>query len=318
MFDHIIGHSKAKQSAVKILESDSLAPAYLLKGPEACQIPSFMESLVKKILCHSDKSDTCECLSCVKFDSKVHPDLIILDEAKYSSEDVTRLEEFTHTKSFFNKPKVIVLHDIGNMNIKAQNKILKILESPPKNVVFFVSLLGDQPILDTINSRTVLIEFFKYSFQEFCKVAKSDGVDDSALEIYYRLFEGTSSYNKFYDLGLVRESLLFYFQNIDAPNILELMLIPPGNLIPLKKIFKDNPFNWSLKLFCSLFLDRLSVYSGNKVFYNVDLSDKILEPNLSYKVVQKFATVLRRGFKTGHYKNEWLWLQGNILDNQRL
>lgn len=315
MFDCVVGHKESKKSALKVLSSQFLAPSYLLKGPEGCQISLFLSLFVKKILCHDNYLDNCSCESCIRFDSQSHPDLLILDKAKYSPDDVFEIEQFTHTKSFYKKPKVVVLNDIGNMSIKAQNKLLKILEKPPKNISFFISLLGDKPLLPTIRSRTVLLEFFKYTFNDFCYIAKADQIPESLTEVYYRVFEGSRNYKKFYDLSLVRESLFFYFKNITCTNFLELTLDPPGNIIALKKIFKDYPFNLSLKLFCSFFLDRLSVYSGNPVFYNVDYSDRIIEADIPYKSVQRIATVLRRGLKRGHFQNEWLWLQGNLIAN---
>ena len=59
--------------------------------------------------------------------------------------------------------KTFVIHGADRMTAQAQNKLLKILEEPPKNVVFVLSVNNLSSMLTTIKSRVkkIQLDFFK-------------------------------------------------------------------------------------------------------------------------------------------------------------
>lgn len=121
--------------------------------------------------------------------------------------------------------RVVLVHDVDRMTLEASNRLLKTLEEPPANVLFFLTSLHPRHVLPTIRSRSLTVplpfEFsketvrkrtpFKFQFQamaeypgyelaQFMKdskgVALSDALQDMevALGEFYRERMKANSY----------------------------------------------------------------------------------------------------------------------------
>lgn len=85
-----------------------------------------------------------------------NPDLLIID-SDYSIESVRKIENFLQKLSYNHKNKIILIKDIENLDIPAQNCLLKNLEEPGKNNYFIITTQNQSKILSTIISRCHLI-----------------------------------------------------------------------------------------------------------------------------------------------------------------
>ena len=85
----------------------------------------------------------------VDLDVKVHPKnaekLLVADSNEIVSE--------AYVKPVNMPNKIFVINNFDVSTEEAQNKLLKILEEPPKNVYFLISAMSEEKVLPTIKSR---------------------------------------------------------------------------------------------------------------------------------------------------------------------
>jgi DNA polymerase-3 subunit delta' len=85
-----------------------------------------------------------------------NPDLLIID-SDYSIEAIRKIENFLQKFSYNHKNKVVLIKNIENLEIAAQNTLLKNLEEPGVNNYFILTTQNQSKILPTIISRCHLI-----------------------------------------------------------------------------------------------------------------------------------------------------------------
>lgn len=95
------------------------------------------------------------------------------------------------------KYKIFYIKYPENMNINAQNALLKVLEEPPEYAIIFLAGENINILLPTIKSRCTKLYIFNDE-NEFCKILKED-------------FEGSkNSFNLFYKDILNLRKYVFY------------------------------------------------------------------------------------------------------------
>lgn len=159
----------AGQSAhVAQLHSDfahhTFVHAYLLCGLRGTGKKSVARLCAMAAVCRGEGKRPCGvCGPCRRILSDSHPDLhTVMPEKGKQTIGVGVLREVLETvsvKSFEDATKVIVFTEAQKMTPAAQNCLLKTLEEPPQDTVFF--LITDQPgaLLATIVSRCRVLRF---------------------------------------------------------------------------------------------------------------------------------------------------------------
>ena len=84
--------------------------------------------------------------------------------------DSNEIVEETYIKPVNLENKIFIIKDIDNSTEQAQNKLLKVLEEPPKNVYFLISCRSSDKVLPTIKSRCDKIFVEKLSPEELEKI----------------------------------------------------------------------------------------------------------------------------------------------------
>lgn len=80
-------------------------------------------------------------------------------QKKYSIDDIREIIKESYFYS--SKIKVYIFYNFQNSSVEAQNAFLKILEEPPLNVLFVLTVDNQYKIFPTILSRSKVIKFFK-------------------------------------------------------------------------------------------------------------------------------------------------------------
>ena len=94
-------------------------------------------------------------------------------------------------KSFSDKYKIMIIWLPEKMNAQAANKLLKILEEPPKKTLFFLLCDNSESILTTILSRCQIIQVPTLKNEEITEFLKSKyGVDKKIAETLSSLSQG--------------------------------------------------------------------------------------------------------------------------------
>ena len=98
------------------------------------------------------------------------------DGKKLTVEDAEKIREESTLNPVEGDKKVFLLGDFAEANTQTQNKLLKLLEEPPKGVIFLLGATTVFPVLSTVLSRTKKLEILPFNNEEIadclCRIYK--------------------------------------------------------------------------------------------------------------------------------------------------
>lgn len=132
--------------------SGNFSHAYMLVSTDKLLLKHFGNILAHLLMC---KKQYCgSCITCQKIDLGVHPDLIQLPIGQnVLTEDIKKIIDNSLLIPIESDKKVFIVDNFSSANISAQNKLLKILEEPPCNMVIILLVDNENNVLPTISSR---------------------------------------------------------------------------------------------------------------------------------------------------------------------
>ena len=139
----------------KEFSEGNIGGAYLFYCPDGLTAKVFLQEIAKLIE-NFGKADN---KSDIKIDANTHPDVLVYPKNKnFVVEDALDIYDKVQVKPILSDYKVFIINEIDNSTQQAQNKMLKIIEEPPLNVVFLMSCCSTEKVLGTIKSRSQMIE----------------------------------------------------------------------------------------------------------------------------------------------------------------
>lgn len=119
--------------------------------------------IIKKINCHSGKTDECKCNICNTITNRNNPDVMIVepDGKEIKKDQILDVVRNFSTKPLINDYSCYTIVSADKMNDASANKILKFLEEPEGNIIGFFITDKLQAVIPTIKSRC---EIYQYHF----------------------------------------------------------------------------------------------------------------------------------------------------------
>lgn len=233
IFDKIIGNSTLQQHIFESVKRGKIPHAQLFVGPQgvgklmvaiqyAEKLLSINKSAVDKVknLQHADLHFAFPVASNDKVKSKPVADLFLnewrtfIKEYPYGSvfdwyqflgienkqgqigvDEAENIIKKLALKSYEGGYKIMVIWGADKLNVAASNKLLKIIEEPPAKTVFILIAENEEAILQTIRSRTQLINFKRISDEEiYSELVANYVLDDAKAKKI--AFEAQGDYNK--------------------------------------------------------------------------------------------------------------------------
>ncbi len=180
------------ESLKKIIESGNIPHAFLFAGPKGTGKTSSARILAKIINCTDLKGTTpCDkCEQCTSIMNATNLDVVEMDAASNRRiDDVRVLKDAVKLSPISAKKKVYIVDEAHMLTTEASNALLKTLEEPPSHVVFVLATTNPEKLLDTVKSRTTLVQFKKGGEEEILKALKrvADGekikIEEDALKV---------------------------------------------------------------------------------------------------------------------------------------
>ena len=156
-FEEFSGNERVITYFKKSIARGVLAHAFLFSGPDGVGKATLARAICKALLCRNrSENGPCEsCASCHKFDSGNHPDVhsYIPEGLYFKIEEVRGIIHQVSMKPVESRYKTFVLERAETMRDEASNALLKVLEEPPGETIFFLITETAEALLPTIRSR---------------------------------------------------------------------------------------------------------------------------------------------------------------------
>jgi len=173
MLNSIIGHEKVKIQLDTILQRKEYNRTYMFYGPSCSGKRTTAFDYAKTILCDTLTGDDCNCRSCSMF-VRDHPDFLCIGrDERIKVADVDRVLDFSEVAPFLSNSKVVVIDNADSITWEASNRLLKILEEPPKMFTYILVTSDPNSILNTVRSRCIRVEFNALSQMDMVNVIMS-------------------------------------------------------------------------------------------------------------------------------------------------
>ncbi len=186
-FVEVLGQNHIKITLQNEIEKDQMAHAYVFCGPRAVGKTTLARVFSKTINCENLKkgnSEPCnECDSCKNITDGKNLDIIEIDAASHTGVDNVRENIISSARIAPSKAKykVFIIDEVHMLSISAFNALLKLIEEPPKHVVFILCTTEIHKVPATIISRCQRFDFRRMSVKDIVQklslITKKEKID---------------------------------------------------------------------------------------------------------------------------------------------
>ena len=281
-FDEICGQEAVTTSLKNQVKNNEISHAYIFQGTRGTGKTSAAKILSRAVNClHPVDGNPCnECENCKSILNESSLDVVEMDAASNNGvDDIRELKEKVIYPPQSLKYKVYIIDEVHMLSKGAFNALLKILEEPPRHLIFILATTEIEKIPATILSRSQKYNFKRISIEKisenlkkiaelegkscddevFTLIAKSsDGAMRDALSVLDQLLTKNKDHIKLEDamevLGISSSELLFNLSRaLIEKNVNE-------SLLAIDEIYKEGvDFNTLSSQILSHFRDLLMV-----------------------------------------------------------
>lgn len=221
----IVGQDRAVQQFASAWASRKLHHAWLLAGPRGVGKASFAHSAARRVLAEAagppfdlpaiETNDAHPIVKLVEAGS--HPDMRRLERLvnektgnlarNISVDQIRELGEFLSLTAALSPWRVVVINTVDDLETSGANALLKILEEPPPNTLFFLVSHAPGRLLPTIRSRCRRLDFGKLDDDAMTSILASHAPNLSGAErgrIISMSFGSAGRALAFAELGLAK------------------------------------------------------------------------------------------------------------------
>ncbi len=191
-FGDFVGNASIKKQLAADVDAGRFPHALLLEGESGSGRRTLAQIIARAAVCSGAGERPCGvCEACRK---TAHPDITLYGSAGESlTVDMVR-EMRREAVVLPNEAayRVMILCDAQTMTLQAQNALLKILEEPPKHLLFILICENRTQLLETIRSRCTCVSLGAVAYEEAAPLLRKrlPQTDEEELRRAHALFGG--------------------------------------------------------------------------------------------------------------------------------
>ncbi len=183
----LIGNERLKATVERLIEKDVLPHALIIEGEEGSGRRTLGRYIAKAATCKGENKPCEVCDSCRLNEANTHPDIVFTapekDKKSIVVDQIRALRSQVFVKAHISNRRVFIIERADTMNPQAQNALLKVLEEPPRGVIFILIAASRSALLETIVSRCVTLSVALPQEKEAKKYIKATlNAEDEKIE----------------------------------------------------------------------------------------------------------------------------------------
>ena len=155
--------------------------AYLFAGPRGIGKLTFARFLASVLICENAKPPCGTCAQCLQALEGKHSSVSEITPEDGKAIPIDRIRELitlTSMHSLDGRERIIIIEPMESLTPQAQNCLLKSLEEPDTNVVYFLLSHDPSSLLDTILSRCMVFKLAPWPGDVLAKYLQKRGFSD--------------------------------------------------------------------------------------------------------------------------------------------
>lgn len=193
----ILGHKKQIEQLKNAVKNNRVPHAYLFSGPDGIGKKKIAEEFIKFLNCaDQDRVNilSCEnCNSCLRIQNENQPDYFYItdQDGSIKIEQVRNLASSLSFKNVITKYKCVIINNCELITAEGANSLLKIIEEPGENVMFFLITSNENRVLPTIRSRAQKINFQQLSPIELKELGEKNNLFSENMDFLIEFSQGS-------------------------------------------------------------------------------------------------------------------------------
>lgn len=170
-FPGFLGNAPVKEALARAFSAGRFPHALLLVGEKGVGKQTLAALTAKALVCRDQERAPCgECPGCIRAAAGSHPDIRVIQGSGVSGalsvDAVGQMLEDAYRMPDESPYNVYIVRLGANTQPAAQNKLLKLVEEPPRSAVFIMLSPTAEAVLPTIRSRTQIFTLRPPSLEE--------------------------------------------------------------------------------------------------------------------------------------------------------
>ncbi len=180
-----VGNGRTLQRVEDMLTQKRIPQALVIEGPTGSGKKTLARLIAAGLLC-GEGLPCGGCTVCSLIAKDAHPDVtwvrVEKDKSALSVGEIRQVRAEAYMPPQQSDRKVFVIAD--EMNVQAQNALLKVLEEPPAHAVFILLCEHHSNLIATVQSRVTVLTLGSVPYDEALPVLVEQGLTDSSATRY--------------------------------------------------------------------------------------------------------------------------------------